>query len=112
MHTSALTLSRKEESVAEHRGQGGGSPVHIPRLRTTAGGEWWHHRVGSWLLTGLITSARPLAFTCLSLLLDGTVGVAVYPTGWCGGLCWQDGCPLDEGLGLCCCPSHRQLAGS
>lgn len=78
-HVSVLTLTRKEESVAEHRRQGGGGPVHIPHLRATARGEWWHHRAEPWLLTGLVMRARPLAFTCLSLRLDGTVGVAVYP---------------------------------
>lgn len=34
-----LTLPRKEESVAEHQGQGGSCPVHVPRVSATASGE-------------------------------------------------------------------------
>lgn len=35
-----LALPWKEESMAEHWGQGGKCPVHVPRLCATASGEW------------------------------------------------------------------------
>lgn len=52
--------------MAEHWGQGGNCPVHVPRLCATAGGEWGAHRAGQLLLTSTGLRARRRAFTCPS----------------------------------------------
>lgn len=74
------TLPWKEDSVAEHQGQGGGCPVHVPRLHATARGECRRPSGRLWLLTGVITRSRPLAFAYPSWLPDGTFGVAAHLT--------------------------------
>lgn len=59
--------------MADHQGQGGGCPVHVPCVSATVRGERWCHRAGQWPLTGIIMRARPMAFTALLGLLMGLV---------------------------------------